>query len=454
MDMYRCALSAWKVKWKEKTKMDSFKELWELVTQVLKGELSEVIYNVWLKDLVPVSFDNGVVTLAIGEFKRKIVEQKFIGVLGDGFEQVLGFPVEIKLVEPETGEVLRDVDKESLPQSEENTFDTFVVGSSNKFAHAAALAVAANPGGAYNPLFIYGRSGLGKTHLLSAIASEIRKNKPDVNIILTHGEAFTNELVYSIAQKNMTEFHNKYRSADVLLMDDVQFIAGRERTQEEFFHTFNTLTQAGNQVVLTSDRPPKDILTLEERLRTRFEWGLIADIQPPDIETRMAIIKRKAQMLEIELPDEVVQYIADKLKNNIRQLEGAVKKIQAVVAIHGTAPNMVTVQNAIRDILIEDRPAPVTIERVIEEVARTYGANPEDICSKKRDAQTSRMRQISMFVVSETTDLSTKAIGMQFGGRDHSTVVYALQEIKRLMEKDSSLKSTVNDIIKNVTESD
>lgn len=433
--------------------MKSLEELWELVTEVLREGLSEVIYNVWLKDLTPISFENGAVTLAICEFKRKIVEQKFSSILNDAFEKVLGFPVEIILVEPEgTADESREAVVSDRLQNKENTFETFVVGSSNKFAHAAALAVAANPGGAYNPLFIYGRSGLGKTHLLGAIAHEIKKNNPDLNIILTHGEEFTNELVYYIAQKNMTDFHNKYRSADVLLMDDVQFIAGRERTQEEFFHTFNTLTQAGNQVVLTSDKPPKDILPLEERLRTRFEWGLIADIQPPDIETRMAIIKRKAQMLDLELPDDVVQYIADKLKSNIRQLEGAVKKIKAVVAIHGSTPNMVTVQNAIKDILSEDVPSSVTIEKVIDEVARTYGADPEDIRSKKRDAQTSRMRQMAMYVVSETTSLSTKAIGAEFGGRDHSTVVYALQEIRRLMEKDSSLRVTVNDIIKNVSE--
>ncbi|MCL2508421.1 MAG: chromosomal replication initiator protein DnaA [Oscillospiraceae bacterium] len=433
--------------------MDSFGELWGLVTAELESELSEVIYNVWIKELVPVSFDDGVVTLAIGEFKRKIVEQKFSEVLHGAFERTLGFPVSIDLVEPEGSESAREALKDKKLQSDDNTFDTFVIGSSNKFAHAAALAVAANPGGAYNPLFIYGRSGLGKTHLLCAVANEIRQNNPGANIILTHGEEFTNELVYCIAQKTMKQFQNKYRSADVLLMDDVQFIAGRERTQEEFFHTFNTLTQDGRQVVLTSDKPPKDILTLEERLRTRFEWGLIADIQPPDIETRMAIIQQKADLLELELRDDVVHFIADKLKNNIRQLEGAVKKIKAMESLHGATPNMTTAQTAIKDILSEEKP-PVTIDEVITEVARTYGADPADIRSKKRDAQTSRMRQISMYVVSEITGMSTKAIGLDFGGRDHSTVVYALQEMKRLLAKDSSLRATVSDIIKNVQKSD
>jgi len=442
--------------------MDSFMEVWQHVTAELEKEVSDMIYGVWLREIVPVGYDieNGTVTLALGEFKRKVVEQKFLDTLHSVFERVLGFDVNIDIVDPENPEPVRDVSAEEKLSNEENTFKTFVVGSSNKFAHAAALAVAANPGGAlsptfaYNPLFIYGKSGLGKTHLLSAIAHEIRQNKPDANIILTHGEEFTNELIYCIAQKNMAAFHNKYRSAHVLLMDDVQFIAGRERTQEEFFHTFNTLTQEKHQVVLTSDRPPKEILTLEERIRTRFEKGLLADIQPPDFETRVAIIRQKANVLELELSDEVTQHIADRLKSNIRQLEGAVNKIKAMVSIQGASPNMATAQTAIKDILTEDMPPAVTVDSVIAEVARTYGADPADIRSKKRDAQTSRMRQISMYVVSEITGMSTKAIGRDFGGRDHSTVVYALQEMKRLLAKDSSLRSAVGDIIKNVQKND
>lgn len=438
--------------------MESFQELWALVQQELQKRLSEVVYQVWLSELVVQSFDENNVTLQISAFKRRIVEQKFYTLLCEVFEQVLGFAVEVSLVDAsevgENAKAAQQQQKAADPAAQpfEYTFETFVVGSSNKFAHAAAQAVAANPGGAYNPLFIYGNSGLGKTHLLHAICYEIRKARPQANIILMHGEDFTNEIVYHIGQKTTAALHNKYRSADVLLVDDVQFIAGRESTQEEFFHTFNALTQSGNQIVLTSDRPPKAILTLEERLRTRFEWGLIADVQPPDLETRMAIIQNKAQMMGFEISDDVVRFIAEKLNQNIRQLEGAVKKMQAYAALHGAPHNLATAKSAIKDILSDVRPIPVTVERVIEEVARTFGHDPADIRSKKRDAQTSKMRQISMYVVSKITNLSTKAIGAEFGGRDHSTVIYALREITAEMDRDASLRDTVEDVIKNVQE--
>ncbi len=436
--------------------MNSFTELWAVVSQVLRGEVSDIVYKVWLDDLEPVSFDGNVVTLSTVEFKRKIIEQKFSTVLHDAFEKALGFGVEVRLVNADVSAQAQTVEDVEKSFHEDNTFQTFVVGSSNKFAHAAAQAVAANPGGAYNPLFIYGRSGLGKTHLLNAIAHEIQKNNPSANVLFTQGEAFTNEIVrgIGIGQTAMTALHEKYRTADVLLVDDIQFIAGKPATEEEFFYTFNTLTQAGNQIVLTSDRPPKDIATLEDRLRTRFEMGLIADIQPPDVETRMAIVKRKAEALDLNLTDDVVQYIADRIKNNVRQLEGAVKKTKAIVTIHGSTPNMATVQAAIKDILNESRSEKVTVERIIEETARTFNADPADLRSKKRDAQTSRMRMIAMDIVSDMTGMSTKAIGQEFGGRDHSTVVHALREIKRQKDKDSSLRTTIDNITKNVQESD
>lgn len=433
--------------------MQSLEELWELVRDELKRELSEVIYSVWIKDIEFVSFENGVIKLAAVEFKKRIIEQKFSGALSTAFEKVLGFPVEIALVEPAAEPEPEDEKPEGFNSDySENTFDTFVVGSSNKFAHAAALAVAQNPGGTYNPLFIYGSSGLGKTHLLNAICHEIRKNRPEAKIIFTQAEEFTNELVRYIAERNTIAFHEKYRNADVLLVDDVQFIAGREQTQEEFFHTFNALKDHGNQIVLASDRPPKAMTILDDRLRNRFEWGLLADIQAPDIETRMAIVKRKAQLLNFDLPDDVVQYIAEKLKTNIRQLEGAVKKMQAFVMLHGSPKNTVTAQNAIKDILSESRPEPVTVEKVIDEVARMHGASSLDIVSKKRDSKTSHMRQIAMYVVSEVTGMSTKAIGQAFGGRDHSTVIYALNEIRSEIEISGSTRAMVDDIIKNVQE--
>ncbi len=432
--------------------MESFVELWELVKSELKANLSEVIYNVWLNELELESFEGSKVVLSIVEFKRKIVEQKFYDVLCRAFEKVLGFKVEVILIDPATAKPSKEKQQDVQSRYIENTFETFVVGSSNKFAHAAAQAVAANPGKAYNPLFIYGSSGLGKTHLLRAICHEIVSNNPNINYLFTHGENFTNEIVLNLAQKTMGDFHDKYRHLDLLIVDDVQFIAGKPSTEEEFFHTFNALTQQNHQIVLSSDRPPKEIATLEDRLRTRFEWGLLADIQPPDLETRMAIIKRKADYLDFPLPDDVVQYIAERLKNNIRQLEGAVKKMQAVVTIHGAPKNTTTAQNAIKDILSDSRPVPVTIEKIVQEVARTFGANAADIRSKKRDANTSKMRKIAMYVVSETTGLSKEAIGREFSGRDHSTVIYNLQEIKKMLEIDRTLEATVSDIMKNIQE--
>ncbi len=445
--------------------MDSFKEMWQIVYKQLQQSSSEAIFNVWFSDLEPVSFDGNKVTLlTTADFKRRIIIQKFYDTISDAFESVLGFKVEIEIVAPGEGESASEVhaSQNDAPSKKddgkrasnyfENTFDTFVVGSSNKFAHAAAQAVAANPGKAYNPLFIYGNSGLGKTHLLNAICHEILRNNPDIKIVLTDGESFTNEFIAALAKQTTAAFQNKYRSADVLLMDDVQFIANKERTQEEFFHTFNALTQDGKQIVLSSDRPPKDMALLEDRLRTRFEWGLLADVQPPDLETRMVIVKRKADALNFAITDDVVEYIAEKLKSNIRQLESAVKKMQAYVTIQGAHINTATAQQAIKDILSDNKPLPVVVEKIVSEVARTYGANPDDLRSKKKDAQTSKLRQIAMYIVREVTGLSSKAIGAEFGGRHYSTVLYALEEIKAEIEKDSVLRTTVNDIIKNVQE--
>ena len=429
--------------------MDSFAELWEMVKEECKNQVSESIYNVWFKDMELVSFDDNEVVIALSDFKRKIVESRFMDKLSSSFKNVIGFDIKI---------VLTDIDKTAAPKKEEpvedmltdeDTFDSFIVGASNKFAYAAANAVANDPGGKYNPLFIHGNSGLGKTHLLNAIAHEVKKSHPEANIVYTRGESFTNELVKYIGLKSTEEFHDKYRNADILLVDDVQFIAGKDSTQEEFFHTFNALYQAGNQIVLTSDRPPKEIALLEDRLRNRFEWGLMADIQSPDLETRMAIIKRKAEVLNFKLPDDIVQYIAEKLKNNIRQLEGAVKKMQAFVTMQGMPINIMTAQTAIKDIIVDSSPTPVTINKIVTEVARTYGADSADIYSKKQNAQTTEMRQMAMYIVREMTGLSTKLIGREFN-RDHSTVVYSLDKFTKRYNEDSKIRSVVDNIIKNI----
>lgn len=428
--------------------MDSFAELWEMVKEECKNQVSESIYNVWFKDMELVSFDDNKVVIALSDFKRKIVESRFMDKLSTSFKNVIGFDIEIVLVDVDKSAVAK-IEPEEDTLTDEDTFDSFIVGASNKFAYAAANAVANDPGGKYNPLFIHGNSGLGKTHLLNAIAHLVKERHPEANIVYTRGESFTNELVKYIGQKSTEAFHDKYRNADILLVDDVQFIAGKDSTQEEFFHTFNALYQAGNQIVLTSDRPPKEIALLEDRLRNRFEWGLMADIQSPDLETRMAIIKRKAEVLNFDLPDDIVQYIAEKLKNNIRQLEGAVKKMQAFVAMQGMPVNIMTAQTAIKDIIVDNSPTPVTINKIVTEVARTYGADSADIYSKKQNAQTTEMRQMAMYIVREMTGLSTKLIGREFN-RDHSTVVYSLDKFTKRYNEDSKLRSVVDNIIKNI----
>ena len=428
--------------------MDSFAELWEMVKEECKKQVSESIYNVWFKDMELVSFDDNRVVIALTDFKRKIVESRFMDKLESSFKNVIGFDIQIVLVDVEKAAPIK-VEENEDTLSDEDTFDSFIVGASNKFAYAAANAVANDPGGKYNPLFIHGNSGLGKTHLLNAIAHQVKLTHPEANIVYTRGESFTNELVKYIGQKSTEAFHDKYRSADILLVDDVQFIAGKDSTQEEFFHTFNALYQAGNQIVLTSDRPPKEISLLEDRLRNRFEWGLMADIQSPDLETRMAIIKRKAEILNFDLPDDIVQYIAEKLKNNIRQLEGAVKKMQAFVTMQGMPVNIMTAQTAIKDIIVDNSPTPVTINKIVTEVARTYGADSADIYSKKQNAQTTEMRQMAIYIVREMTGLSTKLIGREFG-RDHSTIVYSLDKFTKRYNEDSKIRSVVDNIIKNI----
>lgn len=428
--------------------MDSFAELWEMVKEECKNQVSESIYNVWFKDMELVSFDDNRVVIALSDFKRKIVESRFMDKLESSFKNVIGFDIQIVLVDVDKSAPVKIEETEDT-LTDEDTFDSFIVGASNKFAYAAANAVANDPGGKYNPLFIHGNSGLGKTHLLNAIAHQVKLTHPEANIVYTRGESFTNELVKYIGQKSTEAFHDKYRSADILLVDDVQFIAGKDSTQEEFFHTFNALYQAGNQIVLTSDRPPKEIALLEDRLRNRFEWGLMADIQSPDLETRMAIIKRKADVLNFDLPDDIVQYIAEKLKNNIRQLEGAVKKMQAFVTMQGMPVNIMTAQTAIKDIIVDNSPTPVTINKIVTEVARTYGADSADIYSKKQNAQTTEMRQMAMYIVREMTGLSTKLIGREFN-RDHSTVVYSLDKFTKRYNEDSKLRSVVDNIIKNI----
>ena len=435
--------------------MESFNDVLDAAKQYCREHTAEATYQYYISGLEAVSFENSncVTLLVRNDFIRGILEDRYTGLMKAAFKAALGFDVEVKFTIPQPDpeeEEAREDREERLPVGQYAfTFENFIRGPSNQFAFAAAQAVAANPSGAYNPLFIYGPSGLGKTHLLHAIKFEVAKNHPDFNIVYVDCEVFTNEIIEAVKNGTTELFRQKYRLADVLLIDDIQFLAGKESTQEEFFHTFNTLHNAGKQIVIASDRPAKEIKSLEERLRTRFEWGLTADIQPPDFETRVAIVKRKAELLKLDVPDDVADYIANHLKQNIRQLEGAVKKLNAYYMLEGISPCIGVTSTAIKDTLNDTQPIPVTIEKIINEVARTYNLLPSDIRGKKRSANVSAARQMTMYIIREVTGMSMEAIGQEFN-RDHSTVVYSINTMEKNITKDRHLKEKCDDIIKNV----
>ncbi len=449
--------------------VNSFEEVFDAVKSYCTkdGKIGETAKNLWLNTLKPARLEgNFAVLYCSSEFQKSVVTNNYANLLQEGFAQILGFPVQLRLIvqedekaeqkekgDPEMEEMQDILDHTNSNGDYAYTFDTFIVGSSNQFAYAACTSIARGDGNGntYNPLFIYGPSGLGKTHLLTAISHEMRRQNPDLNIIYVTGEAFTNELIEGIKQKKDTsQFHEKYRSADVLLVDDVQFISGRESTQEEFFHTFNRLHEAGKQIVLTSDRAPKDIKVLEDRLRSRFESGLITDISLPDFETRVAIIRRKAELLDLKIPDDVAEFIANRLKTNIRQLEGAVKRLKALKQLADSSPSLSMAQSVIRDILTDEQPAPVTVERIITEVSNLYGVSAEDIRSKKRSQQISNARKVAIYLVHDITQMTLASIGEEFGNRDHSTIVYAVHYVEKNMKKDSNLRDAIESITKTI----
>jgi chromosomal replication initiator protein len=323
------------------------------------------------------------------------------------------------------------------------------MGACNRFAHAASMAVADNPRIIYNPLVIYGPSGVGKTHLLLAIRNRIKEKFPEKRIEYVRCEEFTNNLIEAIHTGTSDIFRNRFRNLDVLLIDDIQFIAGKEQTQEEFFNTFNALHQGGKQLVFTMDRPPKDVKTLDDRIRNRLEMGLFADITPPDYETRVGIIKKKAESLGISIEDNLVHYIAEHIKMNIRQLEGVVKKLQAFISIQNHTPTVSVVQNIIREVVNDTKPEPIKIEKIIAEVARTYDVSEKDIISKRKTAELAKARQIAMYIARETTELSYKPIGEAFG-KDHTTVLYAVKKVEAFLKENPHEKEIIDDIIKNI----
>ena len=443
--------------------MDTFEELWQSVLDYCKQRINETAFTLWLLPIEIGDFNNGKVVLKFSNsFKKNTVVGQYGELLNEAFEAVCGFPVEIEYTSPEDFLTESEKNQQDLEdfKNETFTFDNFIVGPSNKFAYTAAKAIAADPGGQiskgnnlsnYNPLFIYGNSGLGKTHILNAISYEVRRNYPDMKVVYVTCEEFLNEFLANMYKKNNEEFRNKYRNIDVFLVDDIQFIAGKDSTEEEFFHTFNALVDNGKQVVLTADRPPKEIKSLTDRLASRFVSGLLADIQTPEYDTRCAIIKRKAELLNFEIDDNVIQYIAGQIKSNIRQLEGVVKKLKAKILLSGEEPSLSVVKEGISDILNDDTPPELTVEKIIEEVARNYGFSPDEIKkSKSRRADLSQARHIAIYIARNITNLTAVEVGKEFGGMHYSSVLYATEHIEKDMKTNNDIKESVEDIIKNI----
>ena len=446
------------------------KLLWEKTLNIIKGEMSEVSFNTWIKSCEPISISSHEIKISVpNSFTQDILEKRYKDLVVNSIEAACSklYKVEF-LIESELQEAEEEIevkkmkvrnqasitvnDEMSCTLNPKYTFDSFVIGNSNRFAHAASLAVAEAPAKAYNPLFIYGGVGLGKTHLMHAIGHYILQNNSSAKVAYVSSEKFTNELINAIKDDKNEEFRNRYRNVDVLLIDDIQFIAGKERTQEEFFHTFNALHEANKQIILSSDRPPKEIPTLEDRLRSRFEWGLIADIQAPDFETRMAILKKKADVENLNVANEVMVYIATKIKSNIRELEGALIRIVAYSSLTNREITVDLATEALKDIISNKQNKNITIDVIQDVVSGYFNLRVEDLKSQRRTRNVSYPRQIAMYLSRKLTDMSLPKIGEEFGGRDHTTVIHAYEKISDSLNTDESLQHTVNDITKKLTQ--
>ena len=448
---------------------NDLKSLWAKTLNIIKGEMSEVSFNTWIKSCEPLSISSTTIKISVpNAFTQDILEKRYKDLVVNSIEAAcskvynVDFLVasDIQEIEDKEEKNSKGDDKSSVNVNDEMsstlnpkyTFDSFVIGNSNRFAHAASLAVAEAPAKAYNPLFIYGGVGLGKTHLMHAIGHYALQNNSNAKVVYVSSEKFTNELINAIRDDRNEEFRNKYRNVDILLIDDVQFIAGKERTQEEFFHTFNELHDANKQIILSSDRPPKEIPTLEDRLRSRFEWGLIADIQPPDFETRMAILKKKADVEKLNVANEVMVYIATKIKSNIRELEGALIRIVAYSSLTNRPITVELASEALKDIISNKQNKNITIDVIQDVVAGYFNLRVEDLKSQRRTRNVAYPRQIAMYLSRKLTDMSLPKIGEEFGGRDHTTVIHAYEKISDTLNTDESLQHTVNDITKKLTQ--
>ena len=446
------------------------RELWEKTLNIIKSELTEVSFNTWIKSCEPLSISSNTIKISVpNSFTQDILEKRYKDLVINSIEAACSKTYKLEFLiaseiqedsdikedkkEPKKTTIAVTVNDEmSTTLNPKYTFDSFVIGNSNRFAHAASLAVSESPAKAYNPLFIYGGVGLGKTHLMHAIGHYILQNNPNAKVVYVSSEKFTNELINAIKDDKNEEFRTKYRGVDVLLIDDIQFIAGKERTQEEFFHTFNTLHEANRQIILSSDRPPKEIPTLEDRLRSRFEWGLIADIQAPDFETRMAILKKKADVEKLNVPNEVMVYIATKIKSNIRELEGALIRIVAYSSLTNREITVDLATEALKDIISNKQNKSITIDLIQDVVATYFNLRVDDLKSQRRTRNVAHPRQIAMYLSRKLTDMSLPKIGEEFGGRDHTTVIHAYEKISENLKSDESLENTVNDITKKLTQ--
>jgi chromosomal replication initiator protein len=446
--------------------LKNINDLWVKVLEDVKKKVSKPSFETWLMHTEAQTLKgNMMIVAAPNEFARDWLEEQYAGLISDILYEIIGENLIVQFIIPPDQEDEDNKKTHQLQKKNETidiyqnmlnpkyTFDTFVIGSGNRFAHAASLAVAEAPANAYNPLFIYGGVGMGKTHLMHAIGHYVVEHNPTAKVVYLSSEKFTNEFINSIRDNKAVDFRNKYRSVDVLLIDDIQFLAGKEQTQEEFFHTFNTLHEESKQIIISSDRPPKEIPTLEDRLRSRFEWGLITDITPPDLETRIAILRKKAKADGLDIANEVMLYIANQIDTNIRELEGALIRVVAYSSLINKDINADLAAEALKDIIPSSKPKEVTILDIQKLIGAEYNIRLEDFKARKRTKAIAFPRQIAMYLSRELTDFSLPKIGEEFGGRDHTTVIHAHEKISKLVDSDPEFQNKLKEIQQSLTNS-
>ena len=439
--------------------MEQLNELWNEALKIIEEESSAVSFETWFRPIIPYGLQDNCLYLQVDNpLAKDMLEKRYFDLLRNTIKQVAKRELEVIILMPNELPVKLMEKKEAPKQGSDiprnlnpkYVFSSFVVGNSNRMAHAASLAVAEAPARNYNPLFLYGNSGLGKTHLMHSIAHYILDTNSEAKVLYVTSETFTNELILSIQNNRNEAFRNKYRNIDVLLIDDIQFISKKEGTQEEFFHTFNALYESTKQIIISSDRPPKEIETLEDRLRSRFEMGLIADIQPPDYETRIAILRKKAERDNLQVPDDVLAYIAKNIASNIRELEGALTRIVAFATLTNQNISIILAENSLKDIFSENASAPLTPDLIQEIVSEHYNIRVEDIQGSKKPKNIAFPRQVAMYLCRKLLDISLPKIGESFGGRDHTTVIHALSKIEKQLENDMALQNTILQLEKQI----